>query len=470
MENEHNIIVYDEDESEIDLKDLVIQVMKHWRRMLVFAILFAMLLGGFRCYKAYISYQADKLEEKEKRENSFELWQYENTKKKLEENISRIDEKIEQIKEYESESILMNMDPYDYYLAYCRYYVTTNYQINPELGFQDKDYTDSVVMAYSSKVVDNALYDEIRSILGTGADDRYMGEIFDFSVDTESDMITIQAVGRTEAEAGKVLDAVSKKMQSSSDAISRDIHEHEIKLITEKNEHINYDDTNNDSTIKVKELQDTDKDLYLELNDELLQNQEQLVELEKNRPIVEFNISGVVKYAILGFAVGILIVMMWYAAFYVIGGSVKTEEDLTKSLNLRVLGRFNKPFGKNWFIDKKLRHMEGVNEFNNTPEKALKLAAANINALTDQNDKIIIVGTIPEEELKEACKVLSKGAVAKLEYGGNVLASATAVNNLSNSDKVVIVERLRMSQRVDISREVEALKNLGKEILGVVLA
>ena len=128
MENEHNIIVCDEDESEIDLKDLVIQVMKHWRRMLVFAFVFALLLGGFRCYKAYVSYKTDLQDEKAKRENSFEVWQYENTKQKLEENISRIDEKMEQIKEYESKSIIMNLDPYDYYQAYCRYYVTKAYQ------------------------------------------------------------------------------------------------------------------------------------------------------------------------------------------------------------------------------------------------------------------------------------------------------------------------------------------------------
>ena len=470
MENEHNIIVCDEDESEIDLKDLVIQVMKHWRRMLVFAFVFALLLGGFRCYKAYVSYKTDLQDEKAKRENSFEVWQYENTKQKLEENISRIDEKMEQIKEYESKSIIMNLDPYDYYQAYCRYYVTTNYQINPDLGMQDKDYTDSVVTAYSSVVVDNALYDEIRSIVGTGSEDRYMGEIFTFTADTETDMITIEAVGRTEAEASKVLNALIDKMQASSDSISKDIHEHEIKLIAKRNEHINYDDANSTSTIKVKELQDTDKDLYLELNDQLLTNQEELVALEKDRPIVEFNVFGVVKYAILGFAVGIVLVMMWYAAFYVIGGSIKTEEDLVTHLRLRVLGRYSKPFGGKTFIDKKLRHMEGVTEFNDTYEKALKLATANINAMTQAQEKIYLVGTIPEEELKEAHKVISKGIIAKLEYGGNVLASANAVNNLVNADKVVIVESLRLSQRVEIEREVDAIRNLGKEILGVVLA
>ncbi|MBR4183204.1 MAG: hypothetical protein IKQ56_05200, partial [Lachnospiraceae bacterium] len=85
-------------------------------------------------------------------------------------------------------------------------------------------------------------------------------------------------------------------------------------------------------------------------------------------------------------------------------------------------------------------------------------------------EKIYLVGTIPEEELKEAHKVISKGIIAKLEYGGNVLASANAVNNLVNADKVVIVESLRMSQRVEIEREVDAIRNLGKEILGVVLA
>ena len=404
MENEQNYTMYGEDETEIDLKDLIIQIMKHWRRMLVFAFIFAILLGSFRCYKAYVSYKADLLEEKEKREDSFELWQYENTKAKLEENIDRIDEKMEAIKEYQTDSILINLEPYDYYWAFCRYYVTTNYQINPELGFQDKDYTDSVVMAYDSMVVDNSLYDEVRSILGVGADDRYVSEVFRFYADTGSDMITIQAVGKNADEATKILNAVRNKMLASSEAISTDVYEHEIKLITEKNEHINYDDANSSSAIKVKALQESYQDQYLALNDQLLENQEALVELEKDKPVVEFSITGVIKYAILGFAAGIFVVMAWYAAFYVIGGSIKTEDDLVRRMRLRILGRYHRSFGKGGFIDKKLRHMEGVTEYNDTPDKVLAIAAANINALADPKEKVYVVGTIPEKELQDAHK------------------------------------------------------------------
>ena len=469
MENEKNYMMYDDDETEIDLKDLMIQIMKHWRRMLVIGFLLALALGGFRCYKAYVSYQTELQDEKAKRENSFEVWQYENTKQKLEENIERIDDKMDQIKEYQNNSILMNMEPYDYYWAYARYFVTTNYKVDPELGLQNTDYTDSVVMAYSSMVVDNALYDEVRGILGVSSDDRYVSEVFRFDTDTESDMITIQAVGKTADEAKAVLEAVRKKMNASTDKISADVQEHEIKLISEKNEHINYDDENSVSDIKVKTLKNEYEDRYLELNDMLLEDQKQLVDLEKDRPMVEFSISGVVKFAILGFAAGIFLVMMWYAAFYVIGGSIKTEDDLVRRMKLRVLGRYHRPFGKGAFIDKKLRHMEGVTEFNDTPDKVLKLAAANINALAESKDKIYLVGTLPEEDLKEAHKVLSKEVTAGIIFGGNVLASPAAVNSLADADKVVIAESLRLSQRVDIEREVAELKGLGKEIAGVIL-
>ncbi len=469
MEKEQNYMMYDDDETEIDLKDLMIQIMKHWRRILVFGFLLALALGSFRCYKAYVSYQTELQDEKAKRENSFEVWEYENTKQKLEENIERIDDKMDQIKEYQQNSILMNMEPYDYYWAYSRYFVTTNYKVDPELGLQNTDYTDSVVMAYSSMVVDNALYDEVRGILGVSADDRYVSEVFRFDTDTESDMITIQAVGKTANEAKAVLEAVREKMNASTDKISTDVQEHEIKLISEKNEHINYDDENSVSDIKIKTLKNYYEDRYLELNDMLLEDQKQLVELEKDRPVVEFSISGVIKFAILGFAAGIFLVMMWYAAFYVIGGSVKTEDDLVRRMKLRILGRYSRPFGKGLFIDKKLRHMEGVTEHNDTQEKALKLAAANINALSDEKDKVYLVSTLPEDELKEAHKILSKSVSVKLSYGGNVLASPAAVQALADADKIVLAESLRFSQRVDIEREVAELKSLGKEILGVVL-
>ncbi|MCR4896862.1 MAG: hypothetical protein K5891_08835 [Lachnospiraceae bacterium] len=135
-------------------------------------------MGGFRLLRAYNSYKSQMLDEQEKLENSFELWEYEQNKAKLEETISRTEEKRDQIAEYQTNSTLMNLDPYDYYWATATYYVTTNYQINPELGIQDINYTDSVLAAYSRMVVDNALYDQIRSLLGMDSDDRYVRRCF----------------------------------------------------------------------------------------------------------------------------------------------------------------------------------------------------------------------------------------------------------------------------------------------------
>ena len=469
MENEKVYTMYDEDETEIDLKDLLIQILKHWRKMLVFGILLALLLGGFKGYKAYVSYQAALLEVAADKVDSADQSQSEDVAEKPEDSISRIDEKIDKIKEYQANSILANMKPFDYYWASSRYYVKADRETDPESGKQGKDYTDSVLVAYESTVVDDALLDEVRTVLGVEAEDIYVSEMFLFTGDIESDMITIQAVGRTADEAYAIMDAVRDRMLASKAAITGNVCGHELTLINEKKEHINYDDERSKSDIKVKALQEQYESSYDLLNTKRAEAQATVAEAEKESAVAEFNVSDVVKYAVIGFAAGIFLIMMWYAAFYIMGGTVKTEDDLSRRMKLRVLGRYIKPFGKGGFIDRKIARAEGVTEYNNTAEKVFKLAAANINAMTKDSDKVYIVGTLSEEDIKEAHKGLAKSVKGNLQYGGNVLASAKAIESLSDADKVVIVERLKVSHITDIEREINAVRNLGKEITGVVL-
>ncbi len=459
-----------EEEMEIDLRDLFVTVVKHWRRALVWAAILAVLMGGYRLLRAYNSYKSQMMDEQEKLENSFELWEYEQNKAKLEETISRTEEKRDQIAEYQRDSMLMNLDPYDYYWAAATYYVTTNYQINPELGLQDVNYTDSVLAAYARMVVDNALYDQIRTLLGMDSDDRYVSEMFRFDVSYDADMITIEAVGATEAKAKELLSVISGKMLSTSDTITREIHQHDIKAITEKTEHINYDDANSSASIKVRATQEAYTDEYLNLNQKLLENQEDLINLKKESPIVTFNASGVIKYAIVGFVGGIFLVCFWYAVVYVLGGSVKTEEELRSVYGLPILGRIyydEKPKSR---IDAKICHMEHGDLIARTKEQISELMVAKMSAMVaEPGESIALVGTIPDEALKAVCQVFKGKGARNLVCAGNPLLDAPAMEAVTSADHILIVEKLGASRRTEIQSEMELLSSLSKDVLGILL-
>lgn len=459
-----------EEEMEIDLRDLFISVARQWRKAIIFGLVMMVLLGGFRFFKAYQSYQAQLLDEADKKESDFELWEYEQKKAKLEERISRIEEKLDQVMEYQDKSMLMSFDPYDYYWATCTYYVTTNYQIIPELGLQDVNYTDSVLAGYSRMVVDNDLYDQIRSALGMDSDDRYVSEMFRFSVDYSADMITVEAIGTTEAKAKELMNIICDKILDESPVISTQIHEHDIKSITIKTEHINYDDSTSSSAIKVKKAQDNNMDQYLELNSTIIDLREELDDLEKESPVVSLNVSGIVKYAVVGFVLGMCLMAFIYCVIYVLGDSIKTEEELRSGYGLPVVGRCTPVAAAKGFIDKRITRMQNGNLDNLSADQKVALMAAKISYLVkDKNETVVMTGTIDEAVSRKIFDQLKAKTDVKLEFAGNPLLNASAVEKITAADHVLVAERVHSSRRAEVQSQMEILSTLKKDVLGILL-
>lgn len=456
---------------EIDLRDLFISVARKWRKAIIFGLVMMALLAGFRFFKAYQSYQAQLLDEADKKESDFELWEYEQKKAKLEERISRIEEKLDQVMEYQDKSMLMGMDPYDYYWATCTYYVTTNYQIIPELGLQDVNYTDSVLAGYSRMVVDNDLYDQIRSLLGMESDDRYVSEIFRFYVDYSSDMITVEAIGTTEAKARELLDVICDKILEETPVISSSIHEHDIKPITTKTEHINYDDSSSSSAIKVKSAQDNNMDQYLELNSTIIDLREELDDLEKESPVITLNVTGIIKYAIVGFVLGICLMAFIYCVIYVLGDSIKTEEELRSCYGLPVVGRCAPAAAAKGAIDKRIARMQNGNLDNMSADQMVALMAAKLSSLVkDKNETVVLTGTMDEAVSRKLFDQLKAKTDVKLEFAGNPLLNASAVEKITAADHVIIAERIHSSRRTEVQSQMEMLSTMEKDVLGIILA
>ena len=57
---------------------------------------------------------------------------------------------IQKAQEYAENSVWNNLDPYNVWVAQADLYVTTNYQIQPGMAYQNPDRTDSVLSAYAS--------------------------------------------------------------------------------------------------------------------------------------------------------------------------------------------------------------------------------------------------------------------------------------------------------------------------------
>ena len=66
--------------------------------------------------------------------------------------IDNLENNLEQQQYIQERSIMLEMDPYNIYEAIISYYVDTNYEIVPELYYQDPNYTAVITNSYNAAI------------------------------------------------------------------------------------------------------------------------------------------------------------------------------------------------------------------------------------------------------------------------------------------------------------------------------
>ena len=128
---------YQNYEQEIDLKDLMFAVLRRWRPIILIAIIFALLLGGFKAVRGLGQMKDAEYVASKQQEYDNSMDQYEMSKERLEKEIENIKASLESQNDYMENSVLMNINPYDEYTTAVSFYVATDYQIMPGMAYQN---------------------------------------------------------------------------------------------------------------------------------------------------------------------------------------------------------------------------------------------------------------------------------------------------------------------------------------------
>lgn len=148
------------------------------------------------------------------------------------------------------------------------------------------------------------------------------------------------------------------------------------------------------------------------------------------------------KYAVVGLAAGIVIMCMVWSAVYLLDGTVKTQQDISRGFGVSILG---------------------------SPDKAGFAAANVINFMPEEASSVLITGSASKEDVNRLAE-----AVRKLAAGNIDIRSAEDLNNnadtaamLSEVDAVVLVEKIKASKLKDVAEEIMMIRSAGKKIIGV---
>ncbi len=203
---------------------------------------------------------------------------------------------------------------------------------------------------------------------------------------------------------------------------------------------------------------------YEDTIEELQKNREKLKEPSAPGMGVAGGVAYFAKFAIIGFAVGVLLAMVWILFATIAGGKLLSAKQAA-SYGITALGVW--PERSRKFLACVDRLI--VRKTSKTQPDA-DLVCANIAAAIGDNKRILICGGAAKSCIDEiAEKVKQNHADAEILSAGSHLNDAKAVEGLLACDAVVLVEKAYSSSMETIYDLNQRAQKLNKDVLGMVL-
>lgn len=485
-------------EEEIDLIQLAFSILHKYRQILMTVVICAVLAAGFGLAKnAYSSYAAGKAADSEdvavaksaaQQKYDEEMLAYREEKTKHDTNVQEYQEellenqqaiestkiKIQNTQEYLDYSVLNTIDPYNVPVAQADLYVSTDYKIMPGMDYQNVDYTDAVLKAYSSLITNSETMEKIAKVVGM--EERYLRELVSVSGDSSTRLLTIRAYGADEATANKILDALLVRMEDVRPTIQSTVGSHSIAQLTRTstvsvmtwlrdNQQQNRDDLTNLQN-QVTTLEAADRVLEQSIEDE--QQALEAMELPE-KPKEE---SSMAKMVILGALLGGILACGVVVVKFLLDGMVYSASELNRSTGLPVLGALasdrTKKAGK---LDAKLYQMEGRPD-GSADAEMLCLMAQTIRSRAPEAKNILVTGDLPADQLEalaaalQATEPLRGQSVTAAE---SILKAAATVPHVVAADAIVLAADCTVTRTDAVREQNEKIVRLGKQILGCIV-
>lgn len=415
-------------ENVIDIKDLFKELIKKWWLIVLCTCIFALALGG---YKYVTELQGMKNAESDKGELTKE------EKKDALEYISVV-EQLEEIESYMDHSILLNCNPYNVYCTELQFVIG---------GDVEEENISTIRAAYYDYMTYNRLASDMAAE-NKKYDVRALHEVL--VTDTENSpqdpslkTLRLMVYAKDKKQAAALTESAKEQIYAYSDQLKETIGSHEFMLLDE--------DTSPIMIVEIKE-----KKAYFEDTFKLLEEKEMLMvgqlnslqkqyvqnQLGVDKKVEEVNSSfinfkSVLKFAILGAAVGCLGGMVLIIAFYFFTDHVKTEKEIEYLYEIKHMGDY-----KN--INDISRQLVSV-----CKEKGI--------------EKIAFIGTVKEKEEKILTDIRETLGENKIE---TILVEADSENDMELPKDGVVLITLRKTRVEEVDKMIKTFTKKGMNLYG----
>ena len=484
-------------ESEINIKDLVLVVLK---KLVIMIIAGAILGGALFSYKVIKRVKTnDILDVSVKLSESETDVQYElrvqniNRARVYVEMISNLSKQIDHQRTYIGESLYMQIDAENVYQSTA--------QITLTLENSDVNGVDSALFgAYDRDIKAGNYLDEYAKQIGTKPD--YIKELISFSstaanntiinVDSDVDRVGsmyINIYGPSREFCDDVMNLVINEINTVYDVLNGSVAKHTISLVgvqqfqkidnnirdgqishtntinTLQNQIASY----NDQLDKVaKELGVSSKEeilSYFETHEEVKVDADNLPSGTSERYISRWTmIRPGIKFGAVGFVGGAFLVAAFIVLNYIFSRRIKSQAQFfglfSSVKNIGVM----KPLGKRskytTFIE-----VKSEDDSKQSSENVKKLISANYTNLTKDCPKVLITGTGDKKAMEEAYKALK----IKGDFKPDMFNNPEVLAAVPNYDGIVLLEQRKVSLIKNVRNEISLISNAGTPIIGAII-
>lgn len=450
----------------VTLKELAAIVLRRGKLAVILALAAALLLGGWRAAGLAVKANSDKYSPEKIEERYQEaLESYEEGKADLEEQLSRAQAQLESQREYNENSILMEIDPHN------KAVTTINLAITDvdEGAFQQVFRLESTPIDFIISKIQNQyivlwnsldLQDSLSYKPRAGMEDKYLREIVTLNK-ADGGCLALTVAGTSEQETRKLAEAAYSCLKELQAVISEGSYLHSFAELSDVTK-ISVDDSlESTQTSNLEKVTN-----YTDSIDELAAKLEELKEPEREHGDSPAEIAmSAVKYAVLGAALGLILALVWDLLSYLFRNRVETSRQLEQGLSIPFLGSVAKRGGvwnrmADWVLGERLWPDEA---------RALDYIAGSAGTLLPPSGGVLLASTLPleEAEVQAVVKALQAGGRA-VGFVGDAGRDPRTAEALKACGCLVLAERPGAT-RWDTVMELAALaRSLDKPVGGFI--
>ena len=478
-------------EIDIEIKDLLWELVRKWRIIVVMALICAVGLAAYQ-------YRIDM--------NKTDVVVVKKTQEELEKALSVQDVSevigavnlLNQLGEksaYMDASVLMQINPYEEDAVLLQYVVVVDGAVEETLAKAYHSYIEDGYLAQDLAVdieLEAVYVDELIDVVEDNTDMYVYSDTMDESIqmtvsNNEADTcITVKVCGMDETSAAELANSVKDALAAYTATLNREIGTHQLKLIEEtacvlvdnalaelQNRNATAIKTISNNIDKMKNEMTGDQiTLYTYRVTGVTQSENNTATTPQAK-VVTISVKHAVIGAIVGAVLGCAIILV----LYVFSAKLRNSDEIKTLYHVKVLGQVENPQKKKGifsFIDEFIAKVQSGGKKELSYEQAVQMICTNIaiDCKKKEQKKVYLAGSIleqiPEQVLEDIAKQCKEKGI-QIVKGDAIAYDADALEDLELIGTVVFLEKKHASFYDEIYKEILLCRENDIHVMGIVV-